>query len=125
MCNRGVWAHTRAAQMGFSVATLLAVLLTPSGALAGEELIVRKSVGFEHCKTTTLALPAALKADPDHVHVVRDTGAEFRLKIVSVEANLLIGCNKVSDQMEVYRTTPGEAPGGRTEVVAGADSSAS
>ncbi|MEN0088377.1 MAG: hypothetical protein AAF737_08085 [Pseudomonadota bacterium] len=93
-----------------AMAFTMAATLAPNMALAGEELLVRKAVRFEECKQRTLAVPASLGARPDRVTILRDTGAEFQLKIAARQANLVIGCNKVSDQMEVYRTTPGDAP---------------
>ena len=86
------------------------VIMVPNMAYAGEELLVRKTLRFEECKQHITAVPASLGARPDMVSIVRDTGAEFKLKIAAQQANLVIGGNKVSDQMEVYRTTPGDAP---------------
>ncbi|MEM1364916.1 MAG: hypothetical protein AAGH82_04105 [Pseudomonadota bacterium] len=102
-------AHLRPMVGVFTIVCLSMVgLAAPS--IAGEELLVRKTVKFAECKHRTLAAPVALKARPDRVSIVLDTGAEFKLKIAARKANLVIGCNKVSDQMEVYRTTPGDAP---------------
>ncbi|MEO0496115.1 MAG: hypothetical protein AAF141_01920 [Pseudomonadota bacterium] len=109
--KRNLWGRAFGRSMTTSTAVLavLSVLL-PTSVLAEETLLVRKTIQFEECKSRVMAVPVSLGALPERVSIVRDTGAEFHLKIAARAANLVMACNKVSDQMEVYRTTPGDAP---------------
>ncbi|MGI9399938.1 MAG: hypothetical protein ACR2O0_01675 [Rhizobiaceae bacterium] len=94
-------------------ATLFAVAIVtfgkPGMALAETEVLLRQAAEFEACHHTVLNLVKELGARPEQIRVETDTGAVYRLKIVSLDANLVFLCNKVTQRLEIRRTTPGEA----------------
>lgn len=93
-------------------AALLAVITTsvrPDIAIADTDVILRTAAEFETCHHTVSNLVNELGARPEQIRVETDTGAIYRLKIVSFDANLVFLCNKVSEHLEILRTTPGEA----------------
>ena len=77
-------------------------------ALADEEVLLRHDLGFSQCRTVVHAFLADYEADPAHVTTEADTGAHYRVKLSSADANLLFRCNAVSQQIAVIRITPGD-----------------
>lgn len=81
---------------------------SPNAARAGEEMLVSESIGFSDCRASVAQLLATLKAAPEQVRVEVDTGALYRVKVVSEDANLVFLCNGVAGSIAIARTTPGE-----------------
>lgn len=80
----------------------------PSSAFSESELLLRKHTQFSACRTTVHHLLAKLGARPEQLRLEMDTGAQYRVKLVTVNANLVFRCNKVSETIEVSRTEPGD-----------------
>ncbi|WP_306120981.1 hypothetical protein [Roseitalea sp. MMSF_3504] len=75
---------------------------------ASRELLLRKAVGFSQCPRAIEAMLSNIGASDRHVSVTADTAAHYRVKLVSIDANLVFLCNAVTEQITVTRTTPGE-----------------
>ncbi|MEM7462058.1 MAG: hypothetical protein AAF362_05205 [Pseudomonadota bacterium] len=91
------------------LAVFLVISTFPTKSFAESELILRQAADFEACHQTVSNLVKELGARPEQIRLEVDTGAVYRLKIVSFDANLVFLCNKVSEHLEILRTTPGEA----------------
>jgi hypothetical protein len=89
-------------------AFLVSSALVPISATAGEELLLRQSASLTSCRAMVANTLNSLKAPADRVRVEVDTGALYRLKVVSSEANLVFLCNGVAEQISISRSTPGE-----------------
>ena len=82
--------------------------LAPLPASAGEELLLRQSASLTACRAMVANTLNSLKAPAERIRVEVDTGALYRLKVVSSEANLVFLCNGVAEQISISRSTPGE-----------------
>lgn len=93
-----------------AAAAIAVVSFGAAGVAAADdrELIVRQSIGFDDCAAKIESYLDHVNADRDNVFVTRDTGAHYRLKLVSERSNLIFFCNAVSERIEISRTWPGE-----------------
>lgn len=82
--------------------------MSVGGVAAADEIILRKSIPFHACPAAVRAMLSSLQAQSDHVHLVTDTGAHYKIKLVAEGANLVFLCNAVAEQITITRTTPGE-----------------
>jgi hypothetical protein len=79
-----------------------------AAAEAGEELLVRHKVDFADCPASIAGLLLKLDARPDRIRTEIDTAAILRVKLVSIEANLVFHCSRTAGTLDMLRTTPGE-----------------
>ncbi|MEO0544726.1 MAG: hypothetical protein AAFY99_13005 [Pseudomonadota bacterium] len=77
-------------------------------AIAGEQVLMRTDMAFHACPEVIEGMLDSLGADRSRVALVTDTGAHYKIKLISSEANLVFLCNGVAEQITVTRTTPGE-----------------
>lgn len=91
-----------------SNALVVLLVLAPISASADEELLLRQSASLTACRAMVAKTLDSLKAPADRVRVMVDTGALYRLKVMSSEANLVFLCNGVAEQITISRSTPGE-----------------
>lgn len=91
-----------------TVASILSFVVDSNAAHAGEEMLLSEKIGFWECRASVAQMLSALKAVPKQVRVEVDTGAAYRVKVVSEEANLVFLCNGVARSIAIARTTPGE-----------------
>ncbi|MEL6817695.1 MAG: hypothetical protein AAFU69_14180 [Pseudomonadota bacterium] len=79
-----------------------------TSAFAGEEILMRTDMEFHACPGVIENMLDSLGADRSRVALMTDTGAHYKIKLISAEANLVFLCNSVARQITVSRTTPGE-----------------
>ncbi|MEO1747271.1 MAG: hypothetical protein AAFR27_01400 [Pseudomonadota bacterium] len=79
-----------------------------TSALAGEEVLMRTDMEFHACPGVIESMLNSLGADKSRVALMTNTGAHYKVKLISAEANLVFLCNSVARQITVTRTTPGE-----------------
>ncbi|MEN0000867.1 MAG: hypothetical protein AAF940_08280 [Pseudomonadota bacterium] len=77
-------------------------------AMAGEEILMRTDMAFDACPAAIENMLSGLNADSNHVFLETHTGAHYKIKLVSRDANLVFLCNSVTEQITISRTTPGE-----------------
>jgi hypothetical protein len=100
-------ASQLAAYFGIMFALALGIIGFSKPVFADErEILLRKSADFNTCKASSATISQALRATPEQISIVRDTGAEYRLLIAAQTGRLFIACNKVTDQMEIWRANP-------------------
>ena len=65
-------------------------------------------MAFHDCPSVIDNMLETLGADRSRVALMTDTGAHYKVKLISTDANLVFLCNAVAQQITVTRTTPGE-----------------
>ncbi|MGB7432349.1 MAG: hypothetical protein WA921_07770 [Ahrensia sp.] len=90
-----------------------AFLMVQTGlALAGDTVLMRKSMEFHQCPQVVENILTSMNASGQNVVLVRDTGAHYSVKLRAVEANLVLSCNAVTEQIEITRQVPGDLAAG-------------
>ena len=82
--------------------------LSAAPALAGTDVIIRQQVPFDACVDVQDRMMTGLGVAPETLAIEMDTGAMLMRKYSSLEANLVLVCNRVTDVLEVRRETPGD-----------------
>lgn len=91
---------------GFACA---AFLMAQTGlAPAGDTVLMRKTMEFHQCPQVVENILSSMNASGHNVVLVRDTGAHYTVKLKAVEANLVLSCNAVTEQIEITRQVPGD-----------------
>lgn len=101
----------------FTLAALAALttIATTAPALAGEDVLIRQRAPFATCVFVQDRMMETLGVEPETLAVEMDTGAVLVRKYSSLEANLVLVCNRVTDVLEVRRQTPGDLATASTE----------
>ena len=94
--------------MGRNIFQAAALAAVGAPANAAEETMLKRQAPFDTCPQMVDGMLAHLGAPKAHVELMADTGAHYRVKLISVDANLVFLCNAVSQTITVTRTTPGE-----------------
>lgn len=89
-------------------ASLLATGAATGAASAATDVLVRQPAPFEACVDVQDRMMVKLGVEPETLAVEMDTGAMLMRKYSSIEANLVLVCNRVTEMLEVRRETPGD-----------------
>lgn len=92
------------AAMAFAASTMA---LQPAGA-ASEEVLLSEPARFNDCVTIVDQTLAGLNANPIQVEKIAHSSAIYKVRFMSVEADLVFTCNDVQQTMLVKRITPGQ-----------------
>ena len=96
------WTVALAAAIGLSSLT------TVGSANAATDVLVRQPAPFEACVAVQDRMMVKLGVEPETLAIEMDTGAMLMRKYSSIEANLVLVCNRVTEMLEVRRETPGD-----------------
>ena len=96
--------HDRTA-IAATLTFLAGATLAGTPAFAGSDILVRQRAPFEACVAVQDTMMRNLGVDPETLAVEMDTGAVLMRKYSSVQADLVLVCNRVTDVLEVRRVT--------------------
>ncbi len=83
------------------------ILLSCANAFADSEVLLRQEIAFDACHKSVDGILKSINPVKQQVTTEVDTGAMLRIRVMASASDLVMMCNKVTEQIEVTRETPG------------------